>query len=281
MRQRTLLVAAVAALLASPASVALSSSAPRAVETTPTRDWPTWLLPCGAGQRCGTLDVPLDRTRPDGRTIGLRVHVLAAAGSSGSAREAFFAVTGGPGGASTEMAEWAAVNLPDIRLREDIVLVDQRGTGRSGRLFCPFPGLISESSPPERVRQYWAACLGDLGADPRHYTSAVAAHDLDTVRAALGYDRIDLYGISYGATVAQYYLLPHGNRVRTVSLDGGTTLDVPVFERWPRTGSASSTGSSAAARPSARAGVRFPIRLATCARCSLVSTGTPPGSETP
>ena len=55
--------------------------------------------------------------------------------------------------------------------------------------------------------------------------------DLDEVRAALGYDKINLYGPSYGATAAQYYIRQHGDRVRTAVLDGGTLLDVPIFER--------------------------------------------------
>jgi pimeloyl-ACP methyl ester carboxylesterase len=226
MRQRFVLAAALVVLMALFAWPEAASA----------RDWPGWLQPCGSSERCGTLRVPLDRADPEGRTIGLHVKVLPAAAANGTPSEAFFAVAGGPGGASTEMAEWAALALPDIRLREDIVLVDQRGTGLSGPLFCPFPGLISEASPADRVRQYWAACLGDLAADPRHYTTAVAADDLDDVRAALGYERIDLYGISYGATAAQYYLLRHGDRVRTVTLDGATTLDVPVFERWAANG---------------------------------------------
>ena len=80
--------------------------------------------------------------------------------------------------------------------------------------------------------------LAGLDADPRFYASPQAADDLDDVRAALGYDRIDLYGGSYGATLAQYYLRQHGSHVRSVVLDGGTLLDVPIFERIPRSSQA-------------------------------------------
>ena len=66
------------------------------------------------------------------------------------------------------------------------------------------------------------------------YGSSQAADDLDDVRAALGYDRIDLYGGSYGATLIQYYLRQHEDHVRAVVLDGGTLLDVPVLELVPR-----------------------------------------------
>ena len=62
------------------------------------------------------------------------------------------------------------------------------------------------------------------------YTSTVAADDLDAVRAALGYDTIDLYGTSYGGELAQYYLRQHADHVRVAILDGTTPLDVPVLE---------------------------------------------------
>ena len=73
--------------------------------------------------------------------------------------------------------------------------------------------------------------LAAFDADPRFYTSTVAADDLDDVRAALGYDQIDLYGTSYGGTLAQYYLRQHPDHVRVAVLDGSTPLDVPVLER--------------------------------------------------
>ncbi len=72
--------------------------------------------------------------------------------------------------------------------------------------------------------------LAALDADPRFYTSTVAADDLDDVRAALGYDKIDLYGVSYGGTLAQYYMRQHPDHVRVAVLDGATPLDVPVLE---------------------------------------------------
>src|SRR5262245_31871644 len=60
--------------------------------------------------------------------------------------------------------------------------------------------------------------------------------DLDEVRAALGYPTLDLYGGSYGATAVQYYVLRHGDTARTAILDGGTLLDVPIFERYAAAG---------------------------------------------
>jgi pimeloyl-ACP methyl ester carboxylesterase len=75
-----------------------------------------------------------------------------------------------------------------------------------------------------------------VDADPRFYTTSIAMDDLDAVRTALGYQRVDLYGISYGATAAQIYLRQHGSRVRSVILDGGTLLQIPILERWAPNG---------------------------------------------
>ena len=68
--------------------------------------------------------------------------------------------------------------------------------------------------------------------EPRFYTTSEAMDDLDDVREALGYDKINLVGYSYGATAAQYYLRQHEAHVRTMTLGGGSLLDVPVFELW-------------------------------------------------
>ena len=129
------------------------------------------------------------------------------------------------------LAGWARRTFYETAKHRDIVLVDQRGTGKSKPLFCPDPAVTTVSSVA-RIRAYWTACLGAKGADPRLFTTAVAMDDLDDVRGALDYPKLDLYGASYGATAVQYYLLLHGDRVRTAILDGGTLLDIPIFERY-------------------------------------------------
>jgi pimeloyl-ACP methyl ester carboxylesterase len=107
----------------------------------------------------------------------------------------------------------------------DIVLVDQRGVGKSAPLVCPTaPQSIDEARD----------CLRSLGRDPRLYTTDPAMDDVDAVRAALHYRRFVLYGGSYGATAAQVYIARHGTRVVAAVLDGGTLLDTPIFERMPR-----------------------------------------------
>ncbi len=182
---------------------------------------------------CGTLLVPEDRTHPAGRQIRLQVAVIPAL-TNDPAAQPLFALAGGPGGASTRQFGWLPTVFASVHATRDIVLVDQRGTGNSNQLIMPpspdTNGLADDQA--DAALATWAAdYFGSLDADPAPYTSTVAADDLDDVRAALGYDQIDLYGPSYGATLAQYYLRQHGDHVHVAVMDGGTPLDVPIFER--------------------------------------------------
>ncbi len=166
--------------------------------------WPP--EPCvvqGIDARCGTFVVPEDRTKPNGRTIGLNVVVLPAF-SKPSRKDAVTYLAGGPGEAATDEAANLSRQLSALHLYRDILLVDQRGTGRS--------------SPD--------------GGDVTQYGTRMAMDDLDAVRAALGYRQLDVIGSSYGATAAQIYLKLHPSSVRTLILSGATAIDVPFFGRY-------------------------------------------------
>ncbi len=181
---------------------------------------------------CGTLLVPEDRSNPSGRQIGLRVAVVPAVAAD-ARPDPLVALAGGPGDASTSFFAWLPGLYSEVHATRDIVLVDQRGTGASNRLILPaMPDTTGLSAAEADARRSaWAKqSLAELDADPRMYTSSVAADDLDAVRAALGYETIDLYGTSYGGELAQYYLRQHPDHVRVAILDGTTPLDVPVLE---------------------------------------------------
>ncbi len=182
---------------------------------------------------CGTLEVPEDRSNPSGRTIGLRVAVIPAEAATPEP-DAFFALAGGPGDAGTAFFGWLPGLFADVHAARDIVLVDQRGTGGSNALVLPpMPDTngVSQAEVDARLQTWSHDWLASIQADPRQYTSTVAADDLDAVRQALGYELIDLYGTSYGATLAQYYIRQHPDHVRVAVMDGGTPLDVPALER--------------------------------------------------
>ena len=180
--------------------------------------------PCPEGAECRFVQVPEDRARPTGRRLDLFVVRLPATGAEPEEGAVFY-LDGGPGGAASE----TAANLPDLlavlRPRRDLVFVDQRGTGRSHALTCPGPFRsrveLGELSP-ENVR----ACREVLErrADLVRYTTWDAVEDLEAVRKALGYGRIDLFGASYGTQVAQAYLRRHADRVRTAVLVGALPL---------------------------------------------------------
>ncbi|HZQ49864.1 MAG TPA: alpha/beta hydrolase [Candidatus Dormibacteraeota bacterium] len=172
---------------------------------------------------CGTLSVAEDPTRKGGRKIDLFVAVKPAREPGPTGPPVFF-IAGGPGGVTT--ADWAEAPIIFSGLNDhhDLVLVDQRGTGRSHEVSVPNP------DPGEAPADFARRVLAALDGDPRFYTTAVAVDDLDAVRAALGYSKIDLYGGSYGATAVQYYIRRHGEHVAAAVLDGGTRVDVPILE---------------------------------------------------
>lgn len=171
---------------------------------------------------CVKYEVFENRATRTGRRIPLNI-ILLPAKSSKPAPDALFYLAGGPGAAATGYAD--APFMQGLRRNRDVVLVDQRGTGESNPLNCaPFgsredmSGYFGEQFPVEKIRACRAAL--EKVADLKLYTTSIAMDDLDEVRAALGYDRINVYGGSYGSTTSLVYLRQHGDRVRSVAVFG-------------------------------------------------------------
>ncbi|HEY6579346.1 MAG TPA: alpha/beta fold hydrolase, partial [Rhizomicrobium sp.] len=139
-----------------------------------------------------------DPRTPAGRTIGLFVAVVPALNRRSTAAPLFL-LAGGPGQAAADLYASYAGAFARVNRNHDIVIVDQRGTGKSEPLICSYPEDWddSEESMPE-LRRATLACLAKYGDRVRFYTTSAAVEDLDRVRAALGYSAIDLYGSSYG-----------------------------------------------------------------------------------
>ena len=175
---------------------------------------------------CGRLRVASDPRKPDAAKISLRIAVLPA--TKRPAAGALFYLEGGPGGAATASAIRVNALFARVGRNRDLVMVDQRGTGGSGRLACP--DSYVRGADPKAVTDYLRRCLARLDADPRLYTTSLAAHDLETVRRRLGYRKIDLYGGSYGATLAQAYVRRYPESVRTAVLDSGSLPDVRIYD---------------------------------------------------
>lgn len=192
------------------------------------------LSPCrlkgaGAQASCGTLEVPEDRAHPEGRRISLRVAVVPALART-PAPDPVFLLAGGPGQAATEVFGPLLAALERLHRTRDLVLVDQRGTGKSNPLDCQPPEGESLrdrlADDANATLERFRACMKKWSADTRFYTTSIAMQDLDEVREALGYDQINLWGGSYGTRAALVYLREHGGHVRTVALDGVAPLSL-------------------------------------------------------
>lgn len=184
---------------------------------------------------CGTLPVWENRTAKTGRKIDLAMVVLPAQ-SPNPAPDPVFYINGGPGYSSTAAASGFGQFLGEIRKQRDLVFVDQRGSGQSHPLKCPLPGgednlqgLLGDLFPIEILR----SCLPGLQAkaDLTQYTTAIAMDDLDEVREWLGYERINVFGGSYGTRAAQAYMRQHPEHVRSAILAGVMTADarMPLY----------------------------------------------------
>lgn len=188
-----------------------------------------------ADSLCGTVSVPENPASPEDKQIGLSV-MIAPALSTRPKPDPIVFLAGGPGQAARDIGPQLFSRLKDLRNERDIVFVDQRGTGGSNPLNCSQGnGLIDEigKSPRTITQEQVGAlktCLHEFDADPAFYTTPIAMDDLDTVRKTIGYEQINLYGISYGTRAALVYLRRHESRVRSAVLDGlaPPTMQIPA-----------------------------------------------------
>jgi pimeloyl-ACP methyl ester carboxylesterase len=169
---------------------------------------------------CAQLSVPLDPNNEDGPQIELFVARVAALSAEPSA-DPLTLLAGGPGQAATTLYPLVSGAFERIRRNRDIILVDQRGTGRSEPLNCTTPeDQELEMADAETVARITRECLADLEVDARWFTTSVAVSDLDRVRRALGIEQWNVYGASYGTRVAQHYARQYPTQTRAVILDG-------------------------------------------------------------
>ena len=178
---------------------------------------------------CGVLTVPENPLKPSGRQIRLAFARVPAINSR-KQPDPLFVIAGGPGMAATTFYAMTAPVFARIHRDRDIVLLDQRGTGGSNPLNCPdeadSTGEVSNDAIVAEARR----CLDQLNtrADVSQYTTSLAVKDLERLRQVLGYDRINLYGVSYGTRVAQHYLRRFPAHARTLVLDGVVPPEVSL-----------------------------------------------------
>lgn len=188
------------------------------------------LLPCrlegpagiaSVAAMCGSLRVPENPALPEGRGLDLFVARIDAL-SSRAEQPPLFVVAGGPGGAAGEFYASVEPAFARIRRQQDIVIVDQRGTGRSNALSCAIDATTLVDASGDEIAAASRRCLAALAptANPAMYTTSLAVQDLDRVRQALGYAQIDLYGVSYGTRVVQHYARRFRAHTHAIILDG-------------------------------------------------------------
>jgi pimeloyl-ACP methyl ester carboxylesterase len=135
-----------------------------------------------------------------------------------------FFLAGGPGQSAVDTFPALDPVFKEVRKQRDVILVDQRGTGKSNLLSCTLADDANDTAAKpstEEIQAQTQACIDQLSkhADLRHYTTTDATADLDAVRQAIGANQINLVGVSYGTRVAQQYAMHYPAATRSIVLD--------------------------------------------------------------
>ncbi len=170
-----------------------------------------------------------------GKSINIHVAVLPALARNPEGNPVYF-FAGGPGQAASDIGGLVSA-LGDLRKSRDIVLVDQRGTGKSKTLTCDSTAADPNADPLKEafsnsdaaMQRDWAKCIATLKGNAATHRTDDYINDLERVRKALGHDKINLWGGSYGSRVALRYMKRYPQSIRAAVLDGvaPTSLHLP------------------------------------------------------
>ncbi|AZZ98552.1 alpha/beta hydrolase [Pseudoalteromonas sp. R3] len=173
---------------------------------------------------CGSVEQPLSASSSE--KISIHYAVIPAI-KQVHPTEAILAFAGGPGQSAIDVAAVFARVLRYAREERDIILVDQRGTGKSSLLQCDMDPLeaqfaFNDDALPifEYSREETQKCKTKLNTDLSHFTTAAAVKDFEAVRLELGYKKLHLFGASYGTRIAQEYMRRYPDAVASATLDG-------------------------------------------------------------
>jgi pimeloyl-ACP methyl ester carboxylesterase len=179
--------------------------------------------------QCGKMSVPENPKQPDGKQIDIHFAILPAIKNT-YPDEALLAIAGGPGQSAIENAASFNRMLSKVRQQRDILLIDQRGTGQSNILSCDddTTAILSMNDDDMDIIAMTEKCLAQIDADVTQYGSNSALKDFEAVRQFLGYQKLHLYGISYGSRMAQLYMRHYPEALLTVTLDGVVPMQQSV-----------------------------------------------------
>lgn len=175
--------------------------------------------PCAgiAGFSCSTLRVPLDYSGHAPGTLRLQV---AAADNVKAPRGVLLFLTGGPGQPGVPFVPRIASRIAPVLKEYQLVMFDQRGTGRFGAISCPaLQAAVGSSDITVPPRRSVHDCAISIGPDRRYYSTADTVADIDMLRQALGAQKMAVDGVSYGTFVAEHYALAYPARVSRLVLD--------------------------------------------------------------
>ncbi len=174
---------------------------------------------------CMDLPLPEDWSQPEGNSITIHVAIVPPSGGQAT-RAPLYLLAGGPGQAATQMGRFISRALQRARRAREVVLVDQRGTGRS----TPFKCALT-NDPHARGDDVAQRCLAHTSQRPQYFDSAAFIRDLEAVRTHLGHGQINLLGGSYGTRAGLLYLRAYPQNVRTLILDAVAPPATAFMER--------------------------------------------------
>jgi pimeloyl-ACP methyl ester carboxylesterase len=185
--------------------------------------------PFDATTRCGVATVPADWAKPDGRTLEIWYASIPA--PSGTSTGVTVPFMGGPGEAISAVAERFLALVPALPDR-DMLIVDLRGTGRSGRLGCPTADTAQWIPAGQEQVEAVARCAQEVGPRRDDYTTVGSVLDVEAIQRALNLPKPSLLGVSYGTWVVQTYAALFPDLVQAAVIDGIVPFDL---DPWGRT----------------------------------------------
>ena len=213
---------------------------------------------------CGKLARPLDPARPDGPSIDIHYAVLPALARNKKPDPVFF-FAGGPGQSAIDLAGGMSRLFARVSNRRDVVLIDQRGTGRSAPLVCTPPDPtrpLRELADMEAVQARLERCRDELRklphGDLRQYTTTIAMADVEAVRQALGAAQVNIVGGSYGTRAVLEYQRQFPQAVRRAVIDGVAPPDMVLPATFSPDGQAAFDALLASCEKDKACGSRFP-----------------------
>ncbi|MFE3072430.1 alpha/beta fold hydrolase [Streptomyces sp. NPDC059247] len=209
-----------------------------------------------AAYQCATIKVPLDYTRPNGRTLDIAISRVKAT-SARDRRGVLLLNPGGPGGSGLDMPLYMGSELPDsVKKQYDLIGFDPRGVAQSSPVSCGLTAEEGNWQRPYKAEKFaadvaWARtvaekCRAKSGAVLPHLTTRNTARDMDVIRAVLGEKKISYLGYSYGTYLGAVYTQLFPRRADRFVLDSAVDpariwrgmIQVwaegaePAFTRW-------------------------------------------------